>query len=130
MVAIPDDDVADAHRDADAPGPLDLRAADFDGIAVADIFLDRRGQPGRRHLQVDRAGAEPPPQPAEADYEDDHQRRQHDGQALYPALPGQPSAEAAEAIAESVKAGIRPRQQPTRLAARRLVVVLIPIGII
>jgi hypothetical protein len=38
--------------------------------------------------------------------------------------------EAAEAIAEPVKAGIRPRQQPSRPAARRLVTVLIPIAIV
>ena len=72
-VAIADDDVADAHRDADAAGALDLGAADLDGIAVADIFLDRRGKPGRRHVEIDRPGAEPPPQRAEAADEDHHQ---------------------------------------------------------
>ena len=63
--AIPDDDVADAHRDANPAGAFNLRAADLNRIAVADIFLDRGRKPGRRHIEVDRPGAEPPPQPDE-----------------------------------------------------------------
>ena len=65
MVAIPDNDVADAHGDADSAGTLDLRAADLDGIAVTDIFLDRRRQPRRRHIEIDGTCAKPPPQRAE-----------------------------------------------------------------
>jgi hypothetical protein len=130
MVAIPDDDVADAHGDADPAGALDLRTAHFDGIAVADIFLDRGGEPGRRHLEIDRTCAKPPPQPAEAAGEDHHQKRDHDGEALYPAFGREPSPQRLEAIAESVKTGARPGQQPARAKARRLILVLIPIGII
>ena len=74
LVAVAHDDVADAHGDANSSGPLDLRAADLDRIAVADIVLDRRGQPGRCHIEIDRTGAEPPPQPAETGGED---HRQH-----------------------------------------------------
>src|SRR5258706_13376 len=48
MVAIPDNDVADAHGDADPAGTFDLRAADLDRIAVTNVSLDRRRQPWRR----------------------------------------------------------------------------------
>ena len=82
VVAIPDDDIADPHGDADSAGTLDLGAAHLDGIAVTDILLDRSRQPWRGHLEIDRTGAEPPPQPAEAACEDHHQRRDHDGKAL------------------------------------------------
>ena len=61
MIVVADDDVADAHRDTDSPGPLDLGATDFDRVAVADIFLDRGREPRRRHIEIDRTGAEPPP---------------------------------------------------------------------
>ena len=130
MVAIPDDDVTETHRDADPAGALDLRATHLDRVAVTDIFLDRRSQPGRRHFEIDRTCAKPPPQPAEAACEDHDQRRDHDGQALYPAFAREPSAQRFEAIAEPMKTGVRPGQQPARAMARRLVMVLIPIGII
>ena len=129
MVAIPDDDVADAHGDADSPCPLDLRAPDLDGIAVADIVLDRRCQPWRGHVQVDRAGAQTPPQPAEAAGEDHHQDRDHDGQTPHPAFPGKPSAQTADVVAEPMKPGIGARQQPARAMPRRLVMVVIPADI-
>ena len=122
-VTVPHHDIADADGDADSPGALDLRAADLDGIAVTDIFLDRGRQPGRGHIEIDRTGAEPPPQPAEAAGEDHHQNRDHDGEAFDPAFAGDPTAQAAETIAEPVKAGVRPRQQPARAIARRLVMV-------
>src|SRR6266404_2914496 len=130
MVTIPHNDIADAHSDSDPARTLDLRAAHFDGIAVTDIFLDRRGQPWRGHLEIDRTGAEPPPQSAEAPGEDHHQNRDHHGKALYPAFPSEPSTERSEVIAEPMKTGARPGQQPARAIARRLVMVLIPIGII
>ena len=77
MIAIPDNDIADTDGDADPPGSFDLRAADLDGVAVTDIFLDRRGQPRRGHLKIDRTRAKPPPQPAKAYREDHHQDRDH-----------------------------------------------------
>ena len=91
VVAVAHHDVADSHRDPDPPGTLDLRAADLDRIAVADIVLDRRRKPRRRDVEIDRTGAEPPPQPAETAGEDDGQHRDDDGDALDPALAGQPS---------------------------------------
>jgi hypothetical protein len=99
---------------------------------VTDIFLNRRGQPWRGHFEIDRAGAEPPPQAAEASREDRHQNRDHDGEAFYPAFAGKPSPQRFDVIAKAVKAGVRPRQQPARAIAarRRLVMVLIPTGII
>ena len=66
VVVVADDDVADAHGDADPPGPLDLGAADLDGVAVADIVLDGSREPGRRHVEIDGTGAKPPPQRAES----------------------------------------------------------------
>ena len=92
VVAIPDNDVADTHGDPDSTGALDLGAAHLDGIAVADILLDRSRQPWRGHLEIDRTGAEPPPQPAETGCEDHHQHPDHDGEALYPAFTREPSA--------------------------------------
>src|SRR5450756_3007435 len=98
MVAIPDDDVADAHGNPDPAGTLDLGAADLDRIAVTDIFLDRRRQPRCCHFEIDRTGAKPPPQPAKAAGEDHDQRRDHDRKALYPAFAGKPPAQRAELI--------------------------------
>ena len=83
-VAVAHDDVANAHRDPDPAGPLDLRAADLDGVAVTDIFFNRLRQPGRGHVQIDRAGAKPPPQRAEAACEDDSQHRDHDDESVLP----------------------------------------------
>src|SRR5580704_4134297 len=110
MVAIPHDDIADTHGDTDPAGPLDLRAADLDGIVVADIFLDRLGEPWRYHLEVDRTGAQPPPQPAEASREDQQQDADDDGQPFYPAFTADPPAKRLKTIAEAVKAGVRSRQ--------------------
>src|SRR4029453_16855618 len=110
MVAIPDDDIADTPGDPDSAGALDLGAAHLDGVAVTDIFLDRRRKPWRGHLKVDWTGAEPPPQPAKAACKDHHQHREHDGEALYPAFAGEPSAYCSDVIAESMKSGIRARQ--------------------
>ena len=99
VVAIADDDVADAHGDADLAGTLDLGAADLDRIAVADIVLDRGGKPRRRNIEIDRPGAEPPPQPAEAAGEDDRQRGDHNRKALYPALAADPSLRRCDLVA-------------------------------
>src|ERR1019366_9309029 len=111
-------------------GALDLGPAHLDGIAVTDIFLNRRGQPWRGHLKIDRTGAKPPPQPAEASGKDHHQNRDHHGKAFSPAFPGKPAAQPSDVIAEPMKTGVRPGQQPARAMTRRLVMVLIPIGII
>ena len=85
VVVVADDDVADAHGDPDPPGPLDLGAADLHGVAVADIVLDGGSEPGRRDVEIDGTGAEPPPQRAETADEDDGQGTDHDGQPLQPA---------------------------------------------
>src|ERR1700675_288717 len=130
MVAIPDNDVADAHGGADPPRPLDLRAADLDGVAVADIFLDRRREPRRGHFKIDRAGAEAPPQRAETACEDHHQGHDHDGEALHPAFAGEPALYRRDDITEPMQTGIRSRQEPACAMTRRLVMVLIPTGII
>src|SRR5262249_47713298 len=90
VVAVADDDVADADGNADAPCPLDLRAADLDGVTVADVFLDRRREPRRRHVEIDRTCAEAPPQAAETTGEDDAERTDDDGKPPHPALAGEP----------------------------------------
>ena len=131
MVAIPDDDVADAHGDADPAGALDLRAADLDGVAVADIFLDRSRKPRRRHVEIDRTGAEPPPQRRRNSRRRSQPRRAiTTARRLTQRSPASQRLQRRELVAEPVKAGIRPRQQPARAMARRLVMVLIPVGII
>src|SRR5580658_2926817 len=130
MVAIPDNDVADAHRDTNSPGALDLRAAYLDGIVVADIFLDRSGQPRRGHFEIDRTRAEPPPQDTKATGENHNQSRDRDRQPPYPAFTREPSAQYREIIAEPMQAGIGSGQQPARAMPRRFVTVLIPIGVI
>ena len=90
MVTVTDHDVADSHRDTNPSGPLDLRTADLDRIAMTDIVLDRGRQPGRRHIEIDGPGAEPPPQTAETSGEDDRQHGDHDRHALDPAFAGYP----------------------------------------
>src|ERR1700728_2128057 len=77
MVAISHDDIADTHGDADPARSLDLRAADLNRVAVADIFFDGGGKPRRRHVEIDRACAEPPPQAAEAAAKN-HQQQSED----------------------------------------------------
>ena len=130
MVAIPDNDVADAHGNANSAGALDLRAAYLDGVAVADIFLNRSGQPRRGHFEIDRTCTEPPPQNAEASGEDHRHRRDRDRQPLDPAFTREPSAHRLEIIAEPMQAGVRSGQQPARAVSSCLVVVLIPTGVI
>ena len=78
VVAVADDDIADADGDPDTPCPFDLRAAHLDGIAVADILLDRGGEPWRRHVEVDGTGSQPPPQAAETAGKDRRQCADHD----------------------------------------------------
>ena len=47
-------DVAQAQRRAALCVALELRAADFDAIAAAEVLLDRRRQPGREEIEHDR----------------------------------------------------------------------------
>src|ERR1700754_670558 len=108
MVAVPDNDIPDTHGDTDPTRTLDLRAAHLDGIAVTDVFLDRSRQPWRRHLKIDRTGAQPPPQSAEATNEDQQQDRDCDGKALCPTFTGEPAAHRSEPVAQPMNAGVRP----------------------
>ncbi|MBA7481600.1 hypothetical protein ES707_17074 [subsurface metagenome] len=103
-VAVAHDDVADAHGDTDSTRALDLRAANLDRVAMADIFLDRRGEPGRGDIEIDRPRTEPPPQPAEADEEDDGERRHGNREPFHPAFADHPAPQRAEAIADAVNA--------------------------
>ena len=59
-------DVAQAQCRAALRIALELRAADLDAIAAAEILLDRRRQPGREEIEHDRPAGEPPPQRAGA----------------------------------------------------------------
>ena len=110
MIAVPHDDVADAYRDPDTAGPLDLRTADFDRVAVTDIVFDCSGEPGRRHVEIDRPGAEPPPQAAEAASKNQEQRRKDNGKPPEPAPAGKPATHRSQAIGKQVDLGIRSRQ--------------------
>ena len=55
-------DVANAQRHAAVGVALELGAANLDLVAAAEIFLDRRGQPRRRDIELDRAAGQAPPQ--------------------------------------------------------------------
>ncbi len=81
-------DVANAQGGAAAGVALELRAADLDFVAVAEILLDRRGQPGRGDIELDRAAGEPPPQ---AGHPDQHEAsdRAADERQLAQAWPPQ-----------------------------------------
>src|SRR3984957_6666078 len=102
MIAVPHDDVADAYRDPDTAGPLDLRAADFDRVAVTDIVFDCGREPGRRHVEIDRPGAKPPPQGAEAAGKNHEQRPKDDGDPPEPAPTGKSAPHGPQAVAKQV----------------------------
>ena len=66
---VPHHDVAQPQRGAAVVVAFELRAADLDAVAAAEVLLDRGGEPGRRHIERDRAAGEPPPQRAADDAE-------------------------------------------------------------
>lgn len=129
MVVIADDDVADAHGNPDPPGALDLGAADLHGIAVADIVLDGSGEPGRRHVEVDGTGAQPPPQRAKTTDEDDDQCAEDDGHPAQPASARQRPPKQRETVTDA-KARVGTRQQAARAMSRFLFLVLIPVVLV
>ncbi len=55
-------DVAQPQRRAPLLVAFELRAADLDAVAAAEVLLDRGGQPRRRDIERDRAAGQPPPQ--------------------------------------------------------------------
>ncbi len=124
MVAVAHDDVADPHGDADTAGTLDLGAANLDGVAVADIFLDRRSEPGRGDVEIDRPCTKPPPQPTEANREDDGECCGRNREPLHPALTDHPAPQRADPVADAVDARARARQQFARTVACCLVVLV------
>ena len=79
-VGIAHDDVADAQRRAPAGVALELGAADLDLMAAAEIFLDRRGEPRRREIELDRAARQAPPQGRHRDQHDGAERAADDGE--------------------------------------------------
>ena len=66
-VGVAHDDVAQAQGGAAVLVALDLGAADRDGVLAAEILLDRRLQPRRRHIEFDRAARQTPPQAGDGD---------------------------------------------------------------
>ena len=125
-VVVADDDIADTNGDANPPCPFDLGAADLDGVAVTDVLLDRCRKPRRRHVEIDRAGAQPPPQAAEAAGEDYRQRRNDDRKPPDPTFADNPPLQRGEFVADPVDARTRPRQQPARAMAGSLVMLPLP----
>ena len=101
------------------------RAADLDGVAVTDILLDRRRKPRRRHVEIDRAGAQPPPQAEEAAGEDHRQRRDDDRKPPDPAFTDDPSLQRRRTCrrscgcpsSASTTAGARDGRQPRHARA-------------
>src|SRR5882724_9741599 len=130
MIVVAHDDVADADGDPDAPCPLDLSAADLDRVAMADILFDRRRKPRRRDVEIDRSGAEPPPQGAEAAHEDHYQGYDNDRKPPDPAFPDHPSPQRGDLVPGAMKPGIRFGQQPSRMPPGRLVIPIrvVPLG--
>ena len=121
VIAVAHHNVANPYRDPDPAGPLDLGAANLDGVTLADIVLNRVSQPRCRHVEIDRPGAEPPPQRAEAAGHDDQQQHQHHERPLQPA-----AATRWLYAVPSVRIG----QQPARAMIANLLMELIPIGIV
>ena len=96
-------------------------------IAVADIVLDGGRKPRRRQVEIDRPGAEPPPQPAETGQKIAAITAITTAQAFDPASAGHP-AQRRKPATEPIKSGTATRQQPARAGARRLVVLIVPAG--
>src|ERR1700733_15971307 len=84
------------------------------GVPVTNFVLGGGGEPGRRHVEINRPRAKPPPQAAEAASENQEQRRKDNGEPPEPAPTGQPAPQRPQAIGKQVDLGIRSRQQPTR----------------
>ena len=82
-------DVANAQRRASIGIAFELSAADLDFVAVAEIVLDRRGQPGRGDVELDRAAGQAPP---ERDHREQSEatERAADKHELAQARPPQP----------------------------------------
>ena len=129
MQGITDNDITDTNRDTNSAGALDLRAADFHGVVVTNVFLDRSDKPRRHHVEIDRTGAEAPPERTKASGKYSHQDDDGDYEPPDPAFAGQPVFELPEPVTEPVESRIRPRQQPTHATACDLVVIFIPVGI-
>lgn len=130
MIAVAYDNVTDTHSHPDSSGPLDLRTADLDRIALTDIVLDRFDQPRCGHVEIDRSGAEPDPQGAEADAANDQQNAENRRDPLDPAATGQPIANRNQPIAKLMPACALFGQQTVCTMMRGLVMLMIPIGII
>ena len=84
---VPHHDVANAQRRASVRVPLDLRAADLDVMARAEIFLDRRGEPRRRDVELDRTAGEPPPERDHRDQDETAERTADDDEFAHPRSP-------------------------------------------
>ena len=69
MIAVANDDIAQPHGNPDSARALDLGATDLDGVVVAQILLDRGGEPWRHDIEIDRPGAKPQPKTAKPDTE-------------------------------------------------------------
>jgi hypothetical protein len=53
--------VAHSHGRAAICGALNLRPADFDALAAAEILLNRGDEPGAESIELNGSGGEPPP---------------------------------------------------------------------
>ncbi|MES2032431.1 MAG: hypothetical protein V4477_24920 [Pseudomonadota bacterium] len=130
MITITHDDVTNPHRHPDPPGAFDLRATDFDRITLPDVVLDRLDQPWCGHVEIDRTCAQSDPQGAKANTTNNQQDAKDSRDPLDPSATGQPIANRNEPVAETVPVAILLGQQAARTVMPRLVMLMIPIGII
>ena len=102
---VPHHDVANAQRRASVRVPLDLRAADLDVMARAEIFLDRRGEPRRRDIELDRTAGEPPPEGDHRDQDETAERTADDDEFAQARSPQPQSHQTRERACQAAMAG-------------------------
>ena len=120
-VAVANDDVEHAHRNADTAGALDLGAADFDRMIVTEIGLDGAGQPRRRHVDSDRPFAEPPPQQAESDRGQQADDKPPGYHTLDPGMIAEPAGQSRELVSPAGEQRLGPVQKTARTVAGEVV---------
>src|SRR5262249_49022739 len=66
---------------------LELGAADFDLVAGPEIFLDRRGQPWRGDIELDRTAGQAPPKRDQREQDHAAERAADNGELAQPRIP-------------------------------------------
>ncbi len=130
IVAIANDDVEHANRDARAACPFDLGSADLDLVVAGNVVLDGGGQPRRCDVEADRSLAEPPPQQSECAARQQRQNQRHGHEPAGPAVRSDLVGQQAERLAEPVDSpcgnvAARTAQQPLGAMGGFILIVLV-----